>query len=100
MFTHKEYVAVIELRNEGWDFYILGAWRDKDGFYISTDSGCSCPAFWENHTEEDLTGPLTYMQVKTEATSLWKDAGQRVPKSHLDEFLKDLRDSKRKKLKS
>lgn len=60
----------ISLANEPWEFYYAGVWERPDGFYLSTDSGCSCPTPWENHTEDSLTGPLTWDQVKEELRSL------------------------------
>lgn len=60
----------VSLENEPWQFYYAGIWVREDGFYLSTDSGCSCPSPWESHTEDDLTGPLTWDQVKEELTSL------------------------------
>lgn len=60
----------ISLEDEPWQFYYLGVWERNEGFYLSTDSGCSCPTPWESHTEDDLTGPLTWEQVKEEARSL------------------------------
>lgn len=60
----------ISLDDEPWQFYYAGVWDRADGYYLSTDSGCSCPMPWESHTEESLTGPLTWDQVKEELRSL------------------------------
>lgn len=60
----------VSLDNEPWEFYYAGIWERDNGFYISTDSGCSCPIPWENHSEDSLTGPLTWDQVKEELRSL------------------------------
>lgn len=66
-------VAEIELAEPDYSFDVLGVWKDTDGaYYLSTDSGCSCPTPWENHTKDDLTGPLTAEQTREEATSLWE----------------------------
>ena len=54
-------------------FNILGVDIREDGIYLGTDNGCSCPAFWENHTEDDFTGPLTVEQAREEAMSLWEN---------------------------
>jgi hypothetical protein len=65
-----------QLDEPDWDFYELGVWRQPEGFYMSTDSGCSCPTPFENHSTsnpEDFTGPLTLDQVAEEARSLAKD---------------------------
>lgn len=63
------------LDDEEWSFYDLGVWKLDDGYYLSTDSGCSCPIPWENHSPdnpEDFTGPLTYWQLEEESLSLAK----------------------------
>mgnify|MGYP001614969264 CR=1 FL=1 len=68
-----ESVAEVELSEPCWSFDLLGIWKAEDGYYLSTDSGCSCPTPWESHTDDDLTGPLTASQAQEEATSLWAD---------------------------
>ena len=62
----------IDLSYPDWTFDILGIDVRPDGFYLGTDSGCSCPAYWENHTKDDFTGPLTVEQAREEAMSLWE----------------------------
>lgn len=64
-------VDEVYLSEPDYSFYLLGIWRGDDGYYISTDSGCSCPTPWESHTQEDLTGPLNAEHVREEARSLW-----------------------------
>lgn len=90
----KEFVDSIELDCESWQFYELGVWRDESGFYLSTDSGCSCPTPWESHNDDSLTGPLTFEQVAEEAKSLWGD-GRRSKNGESDvainEFLEGLK---------
>ena len=49
-----------------------------DCFFLGIFSGCSCPMFWENHTKDDFTGPLTVEQAREEAMSLW----EQTPDSH------------------
>lgn len=71
----SEDVVSIDLGEPDYSFYLLGVWKTEDGYYLSTDSGCSCPMPWENHSEGDFTGPLTAEQAIEEATSLWLDAG-------------------------
>ena len=69
-----EMIAVVDLSEPDYSFDILGIWKTEDGYYLSTDSGCSCPYPWESHTDSDLTGPLTAGQAIEEATSLWSGA--------------------------
>lgn len=64
----------IDLSEPNYSFDLLGIWQEPDGFFIATDSGCSCPSPWESHTEGDLTGPLTMAQLTEEATSLVEDS--------------------------
>ena len=61
-------------------FNILGVDIREDGIYLGTDSACSCPSYWENHTKDDFTGPLTVEQAREEAMSLW----EQTPDSHYD----------------
>ena len=70
----------IDLSYPDWTFDILGIDVRPDGIYLGTDSGCSCPLYWENHTKDDFTGPLTVEQAREEAMSLWENTydGSRV----------------------
>lgn len=66
-----EYVDSIDLDNEPYQFYVLAVWVREDGYYMATDSGCSCPTPFESHADWDrFTGPLTAEQVREEAQSL------------------------------
>lgn len=80
----------ISMEDEPWQFSYLGVWERPEGYYMSTDSGCSCPSPWESHTEEDLTGPLTWEQVKEEARSLagtsWRDD---YASEQVEEFIRE-----------
>lgn len=69
-------IVEVTLSEPDYSFDILGIWKAEDGYYLSTDSGCSCPMPWESHCDEDLTGPLTAAQAIEEATSLWTLAGK------------------------
>ena len=68
-----DFVGEVDLAEPDYSFDLLGVWKDEKGYYLSTDSGCSCPTPWESHTRDDLTGPLTAEQAKEEATSLWSE---------------------------
>ena len=70
--SYYEPTHTIDLSYPDWMFDILGIDVRPDGFYLGTDSGCSCPMFWENHTKDDFTGPLTVEQAREEAMSLWE----------------------------
>lgn len=62
----------INLSFVDYGFDLLGIDIREDGIYLGTDSGCSCPTPWENHTEDDFTGPLTPEQAIEEAMELWR----------------------------
>ena len=68
----------LDLTLPEYEFDILGIDVRPDGFYLGTDSGCSCPMYWESHTEDDFTGPLTAEQAREEALSLFDVANDRT----------------------
>lgn len=70
--TGVEPIYELELSEPNYSYDLLGVWRDETGFYLGTDSGCSCPMPWENHTKDDLTGPLTLEQAIEESVNLWR----------------------------
>lgn len=67
-----EFVGVVEKSGYSYEFDLLAVLKNDEGYYLTTDSGCSCPTPWESHTVDDLTGPLTAEQAREEATSLWE----------------------------
>lgn len=70
-----EIVMNVELSEPDYSFDYLVIWKGEDGFYLGTDSGCSCPIPFESYAGvEDLTGPLTAEQAREEAQSLWDDS--------------------------
>jgi hypothetical protein len=81
-----ESVGSVELNNEPWEFYILAVLKNEQGYYLTTDSGCSCPTPFENHTVDDLTGPLTAEQAREEITSLTELAGGYEYRNGPDKF--------------
>lgn len=74
----KKYVGAAELSFDDWSFDEVGVWRDADGFWLGTDSGCSCPIPFESHTDDSLTGPLTFEQAEEEIRSLAEPSLQRT----------------------
>ena len=70
---YYEPTHTINLPYPDYAFNILGVDIREDGIYLGTDSGCSCPSYWENHTKDDFTGPLTAEQAREEAMSLWEN---------------------------
>ena len=77
---YYEPTHTIDLADLDYEFDILGVDIREDGIYLGTDSGCSCPSYWENHTKDDFTGPLTVEQAREEAMSLW----EQTPDSNYD----------------
>lgn len=66
-------LGATDLAEPDYSFDLLAIWKNEKGYYLATDSGCSCPAPFEDYNSvEDLTGPLTAEQAREEATSLWK----------------------------
>ena len=82
-FEGLESLAEIELSGGSWEFDLLGIWKGEDGYYLGTDSGCSCPIPFENYQRESLTGPLTRVQAVEESNSL---AGGGYGQKYLDAF--------------
>lgn len=70
-----EKVAEADLSEPNYSFDILVAWRDEKGYYLGTDSGCSCPTPFEDYIgRQDMTGPLTAEQAREESISLKKNS--------------------------
>jgi hypothetical protein len=64
-------IAEADLSEPDYSFDILAVWADANGFYLGTDSGCSCPSPFEDYAgRDDMTGPLTLEQALEEATNL------------------------------
>lgn len=63
-------VGTLELDNEAYQYYMVAVLKNEQGYYLITDSGCSCPSPFENATVEGLTGPLTAEQAREEVNSL------------------------------
>jgi len=73
-------LGAVELEAPEWSFYTLCVWKNESGYYLGTDSGCSCPSPFENYDGiDDLTGPLSAADAIEEATSLWTHAGSYEP---------------------
>lgn len=67
----------LELDYDPYQSYEVGVWVDENGgYYLGTDSTCSCYTPFESYSKEALTGPLTASQAVEEVTSLWNDAGR------------------------
>ena len=90
--TGKQNISEVCLREPNYSFDLLAVWRDETGFFLGTDSGCSCPTPWESHTAEDLTGPLTLDQAVEESASLWTNAGK-YDEAGFKDYLHALTDS-------
>ena len=52
-----------------YELYV-GVDKDMDGYYIGTDSGCSCYTPFQHYTKDARTGPLTREQMEEEVMSL------------------------------
>jgi len=78
-------VAEVELSEPCYSFDTLAVWRGPKGYYMGTDSGCSCPTPFESYNGvEDMTGPLTVDGILDEASAL--KAASYEPKYDIDGF--------------
>lgn len=65
-------LTTVELAEPDYSFDMLAVWKGPEGFYLATDSGCSCPSPFENYGGiDDLTGPLTAADAICEMMELW-----------------------------
>lgn len=74
VFEGLEKVDEIDTSSGSYEFDLIGVWKGEDGYYLGTDSGCSCPTPWESYTKADLTGPLTREQAVGEVTAIARDS--------------------------
>lgn len=82
----------LEISYEPYEFDLIGVWIDEErGFYLGTDSGCSCPTPWDTTARRDLTGPLTYEQAAEEISSLFA-LGRGGGRGDLEEFFANIRE--------
>ena len=95
---YYEPTHTIDLSYPVWAFDILGIDVRPDGFYLGTGVGRSCSMFWENHTKDDFTGPLTVEQAREEAMSLWENTYDSPydPRAERDVFVSALDEALRK----
>ena len=64
-------LGTIDLSEPNYSFYLAWIIGTPEGFYLGTDSGCSCPSPFENYRSlADFTGPLTDEQVIEELDNL------------------------------
>ena len=64
-------LGLIDLSEPNHSFYLAWVLGTPEGFYLGTDSGCSCPSPFENYRSlDDFTGPLTAEQVTEELDNL------------------------------
>lgn len=70
-----------------------GGYAEEEGFYLTTDAGCSCPTPFESHTIEDVTGPLTAEQAIQEATDLVRDSSYFLSKQEEENLIRDITDT-------
>lgn len=78
-YNYGEFVGLdgphsLELSYEPYQSYEVGVWSDDSGWYLGTDSTCSCYTAFENYSRDDLTGPMSREDAISEVTNLWNDA--------------------------
>lgn len=66
-----------DLAEPDYSFDLLAVWKGEKGYYLATDSGCSCPTPFENYDGiSDLTGPLAATDAREEMWSIWMNSYQ------------------------
>lgn len=64
-------LGTIYLSEPCYSFDLAWVLGTPEGFYLGTDSGCSCPSPFENYRSlDDFTGPLTADQAIEELDNL------------------------------
>lgn len=64
-------IAEHDLAEAFYSYDMLAVWQDVNGYYLATDSGCSCPTPFEDYKSVAmLTGPLTKLQAIEESQNL------------------------------
>lgn len=76
--------TTLELEYGDYDYYDMIVMRAPDGYYISTDSGCSCYSPFESLTEEELIGPITKEAVLEEFESLRRKPAENLEPGKYD----------------
>ena len=60
-----ETVGEFDWAEPDYSFDLCVVWKEKRGMYwVGNDSGCSCPAPFEDQTKDDLMGPYNKAQLK------------------------------------
>jgi hypothetical protein len=81
-------IGTVNLSEPDYSFDMLAVWKGDDGYYLGTDSGCSCPTPFESYNgAEDLTGPLTSEQTKEEAESNWRGYDPESFRAFMEEII-------------
>lgn len=90
-----EMVCNHDLVDDEYSYSIVAVLHSSDGFYIGTDSGCSCPTPFENYRSlSQFAGPLSADQCVDEYTSLcFRSIGISGDRSHYSpsDYLSDIR---------
>ena len=89
-----EMVCNHDLVEDEYSYSIVAVLHSSDGFYIGTDSGCSCPTPFENYRSlSQFAGPLSARQCADEYTNLcFRTIGISGNRSYYDgsDYLSDI----------
>lgn len=81
------YVAGLEMVGASYEFSHFDVYFDGENYWTGTDSGCSCPTPFENHTfPEDYTGPLTWRGARGLLDAAYYDAPLHGDAGFLDSY--------------
>ena len=77
--------------DEDYDWSVIGVIKADDGYYVGTDSGCSCYLPWENYEDaSDFVGPMSFDDMSEEVRSIARMYNA-VDRAELEVYLRSLR---------
>ena len=87
-------VGEAELTCAEWSFDLVVVLQHEDGgYYLGTDSGCSCPEPFEYYDSlDDFTGPLTAGECAEEVVSLWCQSRTAIAEDEVRGLVKTILD--------
>ena len=82
-----------ELSGADYSFNLVYIFKKDNGYYLATDSGCSCPMPLENYSDiNDFTGPLSLEDAVEEVTNLLKSNSEDQHEYVVEDFNYNMRE--------
>lgn len=66
-------MGYLDLSEPDYSFDILEVWKNKNGYWYATDSGCSCNSPWDEAFVTELSGPYTKEEIKNIVLEIWAE---------------------------